>query len=43
MWLRRHLAQQLAAPPDPSENISMTPKQENFCQLYIELGNANEA
>ncbi len=21
----------------------MTPKEENFCQLYIELGNANEA
>lgn len=43
MGLRCHLAHQLAAPPDLSENIAMTPKQENFCQLYIELGNASEA
>jgi hypothetical protein len=39
MGLRCHLAQQLAAPPDLSESIAMTPKQEKFCQLYIELGN----
>lgn len=23
--------------------LNLTPKQENFCQLYIELGNASEA
>ncbi|QYC51392.1 terminase small subunit [Acinetobacter phage vB_AbaM_fThrA] len=24
-------------------DLNLTPKQENFCQLYIELGNASEA
>lgn len=43
MGLLCRLAQQLAAPPDLSDHIAMTPKQENFCQLYIELGNASEA